>query len=125
MGVISISVSYEDEQQLEKAMRLCGTTSRSRAVRIAMNSLLKEYADLENLKEMATAVFTITYNGRHTNLTRVLHGFDGNLKLSTHIESEKGCAEIIVVEGKADEIRRLFRELRNNKEVKNLSCAFA
>ncbi|MFA5108499.1 MAG: hypothetical protein WC492_03140 [Candidatus Micrarchaeia archaeon] len=125
MAIASISIKPQDKKQIDIAMRLCGTDSLSKLFRMALSSLIKEYGEVEGLKGKVMAVFTITYAGRCASLNQILHSYSGNLKLSTHIRSEKGCAEIVVVEGDAAGISRLFKDLRNNKEVKNVSCAFA
>src|SRR3989338_6487870 len=125
MGIVSVSMDAAMESSLGKAMKVCGVKSRSKLVRMAISSLLKEYLQLDELSGIHTAVFTVTYAHESFDLNRVLHDYSEVVKLNTHFDSRKGCAAILLVEGDSEKIRSLFRRIRAYKQVSNVTISIA
>ena len=92
---------------------------------MAIDSLARELAPLEGLTGAHTAVITVVSNEETPDVSHIIHQHPGIVKLNSHLDSKRGCAEILVVEGDAKKIRELYKALRNTRDVKSVNFALA
>lgn len=123
MEIVSISVSPQEKQRMDRLMRSSGCRNRSRLVGLAIDSLGREYEPLESLAGNQAAVITVISGEKTFDLHRMTHSHPGMVKLNAHIDSKKGCVEILALEGDGAQIRELFLQLRNSKEVKSATIS--
>ncbi len=120
MPVLSFSVDDETVSALARAQKACGTANRSKVLRLAVGSLLKDFEPLEEQSGKISAVLTVTYLHKTPTIDRTLHEFGHLVKMSTHVHSHRGCAEVLVVEGDAKQVRSLYKAVRSLKEVRGV-----
>jgi CopG family nickel-responsive transcriptional regulator len=57
-------------------------------------------------------------------VTDIQHEFHKNIISAQHIHiDEKNCLEIIAVKGKAEEIKKLYNRLEEEKKIKHIAIA--
>ena len=125
MEIISVSVSPAVKRRMAEAMMACGCKSRSKLISMAVDSFAKEFEALEGISGTQTAVITVISGEKAFQVSHIAHRYPGMVKLNAHLDSKKGCAEIIVVEGDAVRIREMYAALRNSKEVNSANIALA
>ena len=116
-----------DEGLLEKFDRLIegkGYSNRSEAVRdLIRNALVDEQWSRDDQEEMVGTV-SLVYD-HHTRelsdkLTEHQHSHHRNIVSALHVHLDAHhCLEVVVIKGKAGEIRRLADELIGTKGVKH------
>jgi len=97
MEIISMSMDSESVKEMENMMALTGIKSRSRLLRMGLASLLNEY--------------------------KIMHRFGHIIRTNMHQHSERGCLDILIAEGNAEEIREMFASIKNMKGVGNAFCS--
>jgi metal-responsive CopG/Arc/MetJ family transcriptional regulator len=108
---------------MDRLMKSSGCKNRSRLIGLAIDSLGREYEPLESLTGNQTAVITVISGEKSFDLHKVSHSHPGMVKLNAHLDSRKGCIEILAVEGDGQRIRELFLQLRNSKEVRSATLS--
>lgn len=116
-----------DERLLEKFDLLIGDkgySNRSEAIRdLIRNALVDEQWSRDDQQEMVGTV-SLVYN-HHTRelsdkLTEHQHSHHRNIISALHVHLDAhNCLEVVVIKGKAKEIRRLADELIGTKGVKH------
>ena len=116
-----------DERLLEKFDRHIndkGYSNRSEAVRdLIRNALVDEQWSRDDQQEMVGTV-SLVYD-HHTRelsdkLTEHQHSHHRNIVSARHVHQDAhNCLEVVVIKGKAKEIRRLADELIGTKGVKH------
>ena len=124
--VVRFGISI-DERLLEKFDRHIddkGYKNRSEAVRdLIRNALVDEQWARDDQQEMVGTV-SLVYN-HHTRelsdkLTEHQHSHHRNIVSALHVHlDEHHCLEVVVIRGKAKELRRLADELIGTKGVKH------
>jgi len=126
MPIVSISLSPELLEKLDRFMVERGCSTRSEAVRDAIRSTILEH-ELERLEEgRVTATITvISRHGRHDvdeRLMRLRHEYDEIVSGNMHIHLGKTyCLEIFITEGGVREVLDFIgriRTLRGIQQVK-------
>jgi CopG family nickel-responsive transcriptional regulator len=121
-GVARLSFSIEEPllERLEQLVHEGGYANRSEFIRDMIRDRLVEREWKEN--EEAVGTVTLIYNhhkhGLSERLTHVQHHYLHVILASTHIHLDKElCAEVIVVKGRAADIKDLADQLRQQKGV--------
>ncbi len=124
MEIISMSMDSESVKEMENMMALTGIKSRSRLLRMGLASLLNEYKIIEKMKGQQTVVFMVTHVGeRQADMNKIMHRFGHIIRTNMHQHSERGCLDILIAEGNAEEIREMFASIKNMKGVGNAFCS--
>lgn len=125
MALMRFGVSLE-KSLLEQFDRLCGEKkypNRSEAIRdLIRDNLVRE--EWVRSKGEVTGVITLVYDHhRHElldNLTAMQHDHQGMILASQHIHLDhNNCLEVIIVKGKAKDVKGLASILRSAKGVKH------
>jgi len=123
--VIRFGVSMDDRllQRFDELIERKGYVNRSEAVRDLIRNVLVEDQWTRGEEEIVGTV-TIVYD-HHTRdlgdkLTEQQHSHHGSIISSLHVHLDAHhCLEVVVVRGKAAEVRRLADELIGTKGVKH------
>ena len=125
MTIISISLSPELLDKLERFMKERGYSSRSEVIRDAVRDLMAEY-ELTRL-EVGRVIATITVISRHERhdvderLMRLRHEYDHIVSGNMHIHLSEGyCLEIFIAEGAAEEILRFIGRIRAMRGIQQV-----
>ncbi|MEA3493133.1 MAG: nickel-responsive transcriptional regulator NikR [Candidatus Margulisiibacteriota bacterium] len=117
-----ISAPEDLLEKFDKISLQRGYTSRSEAIRDLMRDNIVEQSIAEDKEVVGTV--TIVYN-HHTRaladkLTDMQHDFYKNIISSTHIHMDHhNCLEILVVKGKAQNVKDIGNRLISTKGVKH------
>jgi CopG family nickel-responsive transcriptional regulator len=128
MSVVRFSISLEKElvREFDRYLKTRGYFNRSEAIRDLLRRVIVEEEWQKN--EFVYAGITLVYD--HTQrevvdkVTDIQHEFHKNIISAQHIHiDEKNCLEIIAVKGKAEEIKKLYNRLEEEKKIKHIAIA--
>ena len=123
-GVVRFSISVEPEllEKFNKILKEKGYGSRSEAIR----DLIREKIVEEKWEKGGEVVgsLTLVYDhdvrGVADKLTDLQHTHPTNVVSSMHVHlSGRSCMEILVIRGKAADIRKISEELLSSRGVKH------
>ncbi|MEM2923153.1 MAG: nickel-responsive transcriptional regulator NikR [Candidatus Nitrosocaldus sp.] len=131
-GVARISISLPSDllATFDKVSRKAGFTDRSKAIQTAMRAFISENGWLSgNESSNGAGLIELLYDPHARNvekaLTIIQHNYDHIVTSSTHIHlDDDNCLEAIIVRGDARSIKRLAKELAENKGIKNIKVNF-
>jgi metal-responsive CopG/Arc/MetJ family transcriptional regulator len=114
--ILSISIDKEALKELEGIQKRLGFKSRSKMLRSAIFSLLKDYEGLESLSGNVDSIFVITYSeGEKNHVSDVLHKYENMIKTELHQHHMGTCIDVLHVGGAAKMIRDFYGVLKRNK----------
>ena len=124
--VISVSVPEKLLERVEKSIREQGFANRSEIIRQALRAFIMESRSLRELEGEIAASITIIYErgAKKGQISEIQHSFGDIIStfLHAHIE-EDYCLEVIVVKGKADNIRKLVDAFRTNEHINQIKVS--
>ena len=130
-GVSRISVSLPQKLLAEfgEAIQGIGYKDRSKAIRVAMRNLIKEYRWTGKEGAISIGAIMIIYDhevrGIGGALTDIQHRYGGVINSMMHIHlNKRDCLEIIAVMGKKQRIEALSRTLMIRKGVKQVRMTY-
>ncbi len=114
MTIISISISDELINKIDKTLRIKGYVSRSEVIREALRRFLHEEEISENDIVLATIMIVIDKENSEVEgkIMRVLHKYSTKIMNFTHIQDKDRCIESIIYKGSRRDIQELLLELR-------------
>jgi len=125
MGLVRFGVSLENDL-LKKFDNLCGErkySNRSEAIRDLIRDELVKKEWLE-VKGKVSGIMSLVYNHHKRklidHLINIQHDHQRIIIVSQHIHLDHyNCLEVVVIKGKADQIKNLASRLRSVKGVKH------
>lgn len=124
MAVERVGVSFEPEllSKFDKLIKGQGYTNRSEAIRDLVRQAIID-SDIKAEKGEVVGTLTIVYDhhvGDVTNrLLHLQHHHHAEISFTSHVHiDEETCLEILVVRGKAKEVRELSDNIRAIKGIK-------
>ncbi len=126
MPIVSISISDEDLRALNRLQTEGGFTNRSELLRRALRTLASEVQELDKLSGETSAVLTIVYGkkGKGIESNFLLHRQAQLIDALLHSHTVNGeCIEVIVVNGPANEVRKLIKTLKGNRKIHTMKVA--
>lgn len=118
LEILSISIDREALKQLEQIQKRLGYKSRSKMLRSALQSLVKDYEGLDGLKGDVESVFVLTYaDSQKNNVSDLLHGFEDTIKTEMHHHHHGTCVDILNLETDATTTRKFFGVVKSNKSI--------
>lgn len=125
MPIVSISLTRELLQQLDRFMKRGGYSSRSETIRDAIRGALSDYE--VSTFERGQVTSTITVISKHEQhdvderLMRLRHAFDELVSGNMHIHLGKAyCLEIFITEGDIEEVLRFIRRIRAMRGIQQV-----
>ncbi|MBS7640239.1 MAG: nickel-responsive transcriptional regulator NikR [Candidatus Bathyarchaeia archaeon] len=129
-GVIRFSVSLPPSvvEKFDNVWKSMGYGNRSKAVHDAIQAFISEFKWTSSETEHVAGAILILYQLDKPNLVEEIiglqHKFMDIITSTTHIHlKEETCLEIIAVNGKVGEIKRLAEEIMTKKGVKQVKVA--
>jgi metal-responsive CopG/Arc/MetJ family transcriptional regulator len=118
LEILSISMNREDLARLERLQRKLGFKSRSKMLRTAIMSLVKDYESLESLSGSVEGVFVLSYCESDKNrVSDLLHGFKDAIRTELHQHNSGTCVDVLNIHTSAAKTRELFGALKKNRYV--------
>ncbi len=116
LEILSISIDKNALQKLNAVQKKLGFKSRSKMLRSAILSLLKDYDALESLSGTVESVFVISYSESEKNhVSDMLHRFEGTIKTELHQHHSGTCIDILNLYTSAERTREFFSAAKKNK----------
>lgn len=116
MEILSISIDDETRKRLAEIQKRLGFKSRSKLLRDAVQSLVKDYEALEGLKGTIEIVFVLSYKESEKNhVSNTLHEFKENIKSELHQHGSESCIDVLNVSAEASKVRKMFAVLKKNR----------
>jgi metal-responsive CopG/Arc/MetJ family transcriptional regulator len=124
LEVLSISMDREDLARLGKLQKRLGFQSRSKMLRTAIMSLVKDYESLESLSGSLESVFVLSYGESDKNrVSDLLHDFKDAIKTELHQHNSGTCVDVLNIHTTAAKTRELFSALKRNRKVYSVTYA--
>ncbi|MCK5232492.1 MAG: nickel-responsive transcriptional regulator NikR [Desulfobulbaceae bacterium] len=124
----SISLKKNLLANFDGFIRRCRYSNRSEAVRDLIRKALVQHeweAD-KNVIGVITLVYDHHYHQLQEMITQLQHDFHKQITSTTHVHMDHdNCLEVIIVRGKAVEVRELSERLIAIKGVKNGNLAMS
>jgi len=123
---LSLSIEKPLFDRLEKMVKKRGYTNRSEYVRYMSRQQLVEEEWQKGKNVLGT--ITLVYDHHRRNLTAKLthmqHHHTGNILATTHVHLDKKlCAEVTLVKGQAEQVRKLADQMGRQKGVLHAELA--
>ncbi|MFN4336046.1 MAG: nickel-responsive transcriptional regulator NikR [Candidatus Nitrosocaldus sp.] len=131
-GVVRISISLPADllTSFDRVSRRAGFTDRSKAIQAAMRVFISENEWLSgNESSKGAGLIELLYDPHTRNIekaiTLIQHSYAHIVTSSTHAHlDDDNCLEAILVRGDVRSIKRLAKELAENKGVKSIKVNF-
>ena len=125
LDIISISIDKETLKKLNEIQQNLGLTSRSKMLRNAISSLLKDYEGIDSLTGHVESVFVLTYSESQKNkVSDVVHQFEDTIKTELHQHHHSGtCVDIINLDTTAHKTREFFSTVKRSKCIYSVTYA--
>jgi CopG family nickel-responsive transcriptional regulator len=117
---LSFSIEKPLYKRLERLMRASRNRNRSEFLRDLIRGRLVEQAWEQNEEALGTITLIYNHHVRQLGdkLTDLQHEHHHNIMATTHVHLDHdNCAEMIMVKGHADDIRKLAEALGSQKGV--------
>ncbi len=119
MVVISVSLPAQELKEFEEVANRAGFSSRSDAVRDALSRFVSANSWASGMEGQVSCVVSIIYADRKKHhVHEVVHQYADIVHSSMHTHLEHRCVEQIVLDGDAEEVRKLLVELSAHKDVR-------
>lgn len=129
-SIVRVGVTFPPEllKELDEIIKEIGYESRSKAIQDSVKQFITEYRWTKKEKGIKAGVLTMIYNhevkGLEETLTDIQHRYNELIRSSMHIHlSKEYCLEAIAVQGEAEEILKLTKEIMSKKGVEQVKLA--
>ena len=125
MDIISISIDKDTLKKLNDIQRNLRFRSRSKMLRNAISSLLKDYEGMDSLAGHVESVFVLAYSESQKNhVSDLVHNFDDTIKTELHQHHHSGtCVDIINLDTTAQKTRDFFSAVKKSKFIYSVTYA--
>ena len=118
MEILSISIDDNTLKQLKEIQKTLGFKSRSKMLRSAIFSMVKDYEVLDSLKGNIESVFILTYpESEKNNVSDILHRFEDDIKTELHQHNSGTCIDVLNINSDAKKVREMFGVLKRSKSI--------
>lgn len=118
MEILSISIDDETLKQVKSIQKTLGFKSRSKMLRSAILSMLKDYEALGPLKGDVEAIFVLTYSdSRKNSVSDILHRFENAIKTELHQHNSGTCIDVLNINASASTVREIFAALKRDRSI--------
>ncbi|MFA5049882.1 MAG: CopG family ribbon-helix-helix protein [Candidatus Micrarchaeia archaeon] len=121
MPIVSLSVNNKLLEEISLLIKEKGYSGKSEVFRAGIRKLIEDKKEKEKLSGNVRAILIITLK-EHAGefITELKHRFSDitDTQIHTGLGKEK-CAEIFVLNGDANKIKKLLNELETSKKIEN------
>jgi len=111
MAIISVSLTDEILEEIDKLQKELGFSGRSEVMRAGARMLLADNKEKENMEGRLNSVLLLIHAQKAEDIvTEVKHEFEDiiSTQLHNHLRGDK-CLEVFILEGDAARIKQLLR----------------
>ncbi len=118
MEILSISIDKEALKQLVQVQKRLGYKSRSKMLRSAVMSLVKDYEVLESLHGNVESIFVLAYKDTEkNNVSDLIHKFKDAIETDVHHHHPGTGIDILTLHTTAGRTREFFSLMKRNKSI--------
>lgn len=127
---ISVSIPPDLLSKFDGVMKKAGFKDRSKGLQVAMRTFISENEWLiKNGSGEGAGSIELLYDPRRTkiqkSLTAIQHRYESIVSSSTHVHlNDHNCLETVIVKGDVRNIKKLAKELADNRGIKNVKVNF-
>jgi CopG family nickel-responsive transcriptional regulator len=118
LPVVSLSISTKLLNELEDFQKELGYSGRSEIIRAGIRLLLNETRSEDRLRGVLTGVLMVIHDHEAENIVNeIKHSYIDVIHTQLHNRFQEGkCLEVFILEGEANRIRSLTRELKSSEK---------
>ena len=122
MTIVSISLSKDLLDDLNKLQKRLGFTGRSEIIRASVRTMLSEEKKKEDLIGDIHALFLVAHDEKSDDeINNMRHTYDKLITTHLHNKIDRDrCLEIFVLKGNANQIRGMNKLFQSNKKMDNV-----
>ena len=122
MPVVSLSFPEGMIRDMDELQKSVGFTGRSELVRAGVRLLLQDVREGNSLSGTLTAVVVATHSEENEEtVTRIKHQFDEIVRTHLHSKiAKKSCVELFLLEGEAERVTSMMKELQKDDDIKSV-----
>ncbi len=122
MTIVSVSLSEELLDDLNKLQKRLGFTGRSEIIRASVRTMISEEKKKEDLIGDIHALFLVTHDEKSDDeINEMRHTYDKLITTHLHNKIDRDrCLEIFVLKGNANQIRGMNKLFQSNKKMDNV-----
>ena len=122
MTIVSISLSKDLLDDLNKLRKRLGFTGRSEIIRASVRTMISEEKKKEDLIGDIHALFLVTHDEKSDDeINNMRHTYDKLITTHLHNKIDRDrCLEIFVLKGNANQIRGMNKLFQSNKKMDNV-----
>lgn len=118
MEILSISMDDESLKRLNEVQKRLGFKSRSKMLRSAVLSMIKDYDVIDSLKGNVKTIFVLTYNEHEkNNVSDLLHKYEDAIKTELHQHTSGTCIDVLNIQTDAKRVKEIFSNLKRDKSI--------
>ncbi len=127
---ISVSLPPDLLTNFDKVIKKLGFGDRSKVIQIAIRTFISENEWLsENESVKGVGSIELLYDPQNKNLDNILtlvqHNYNHIVISTIHVHlNDNNCLEIVIVRGDVKSIKKIAKELADNKGIKNIKINF-
>jgi CopG family nickel-responsive transcriptional regulator len=121
LTIVSVSLSEELLNDVNKLQKRLGFTGRSEIIRASVRTMISEEKKKEDLIGDVHALFLVTHDEKSDDeINEMRHTYDKLITTHLHNKIDRDrCLEIFVLKGDANQIRNMTRLFQSNKKMDN------
>ncbi|MGA7898006.1 MAG: CopG family ribbon-helix-helix protein [Nitrososphaeraceae archaeon] len=122
MTIVSVSLSEDLLDDLNKLQKRLGFTGRSEIIRASVRTMISEEKKKEDLIGDIHALFLVTHDEKSDDeINEMRHTYDKLITTHLHNKIDRDrCLEIFVLKGNANQIRGMNKLFQSNKKMDNV-----
>ncbi|HEY7081114.1 MAG TPA: CopG family ribbon-helix-helix protein [Nitrososphaeraceae archaeon] len=122
MTIVSVSLSEELLDDLNKLQKRLGFTGRSEIIRASVRTMISEEKKKEDLIGDIHALFLVTHDEKSDDeINEMRHTYDKLITTHLHNKIDRDrCLEIFVLKGNANQIRGMNKMFQSNRKMDNV-----
>jgi CopG family nickel-responsive transcriptional regulator len=120
--IVSVSLSEELLDDLNKLQKRLGFTGRSEIIRASVRTMISEEKKKEDLIGDIHALFLVTHDEKSDDeINEMRHTYDKLITTHLHNKIDRDrCLEIFVLKGNANQIRGMNKMFQSNRKMDNV-----
>jgi CopG family transcriptional regulator, nickel-responsive regulator len=120
--IVSVSLSEDLLDDLNKLQKRLGFTGRSEIIRASVRTMISEEKKKEDLIGDIHALFLVTHDEKSDDeINEMRHTYDKLITTHLHNKIDRDrCLEIFVLKGNANQIRGMNKLFQSNKKMDNV-----
>ena len=116
--ILSFSLDNETAHLLDKIERKIEFRNRSELIRSALQLLLREIDNLDELKGHIGAILVVVHNQKQEEIiSKLKHQFSDVIITQIHNNLHGQCLELFLLNGRSELIIEFFKQLKKSKSV--------